>query len=63
MKRTSGKQHSHPSAEEENKQKAEALSLSPERIEDGATTTTQVLNEILEREETNYYSRHWGINE
>ncbi len=64
MKRTSGKEQSHRSATGERQRRAEALSLSPERLEDRATITTQVLSEILEQQETKfYYSRHWGINE
>jgi hypothetical protein len=40
-----------------------SLSLSPERIRAGATTKTDVMNEILQRETRFNYSRHWGINE
>jgi len=41
----------------------ESLNLSPERITDGASTTTHLLTEILERDEKTYHWRHWGINE
>ena len=37
--------------------------FSPERIQDQVSTKSAVLIKILEREETTYYSRHWGINE
>lgn len=62
MKKTSGKEKPARSEEEERKRKIEALSLSPECLEDKATTTTHVLSEILEHE-TGNYRRHWGINE
>ncbi len=39
------------------------LDLSPERIAKGASTQTEVLTQILERQEQNYHFRHWGINE
>ncbi len=38
-----------------------SLNLSPERISDGASTTTKVLEEILTRDRSGY--RDWGINE
>jgi hypothetical protein len=64
MKRTSGREHGHRAKEnKERKRRIEALSLSPERLEDGATTTTEVLSGILSRPQPNHYSRHWGINE
>jgi len=63
MKKTSGKEQSHPAKENARKRKTEALKFSPERLEDGATTTTKVLSAILSQPERTYYSRHWGINE
>jgi hypothetical protein len=39
------------------------LNLSLEGVTNRASTTTKVLTEILERQETTCYSRHWGINE
>lgn len=41
----------------------ESLDLSPERVSEGASTTTEVLTQILEREQRLYHFRHWGINE
>jgi hypothetical protein len=41
----------------------EWMNLSPQRIIDQASATTQVLSEILERDEGSYHIRHWGINE
>ena len=41
----------------------ERLDLSPERIAKGASTQTEVLTQILERQQQNYHFRHWGINE
>ena len=40
-----------------------SLSLSPERITAGASTTTKFLNAILERDYGTGQLRHWGINE
>jgi hypothetical protein len=37
--------------------------LSPQRIEDGASTKTEILAEILDRAEKSSHLRHWGINE
>ncbi len=45
------------------KKSPDSLDLSPERISEGASTTTEVLTQILEREERLYHFRHWGINE
>jgi hypothetical protein len=41
----------------------ELLSLSAQEIMDRASATTQVLNEMLEREDRARDLRHWGINE
>jgi hypothetical protein len=43
--------------------KVESLNLSPERISDGASTTTHLLAEILKRDTKTSHYRHWGINE
>jgi hypothetical protein len=40
-----------------------SVSLSPERITEGVTAKTEVLNEILQQHERVDYSRNWGINE
>jgi hypothetical protein len=48
---------------EDTKKTDEGLSLSPERIRDGTSAKTEVLNEMLEREHRSYHLRHWGINE
>jgi len=47
----------------EDKLQVDSIHLSQEGITNRASTTTKVLTEILKREETTYYSRHWGINE
>jgi len=52
-----------PTHEQRDQLKNGSLSLSPERIRAGATTKTDVMNEILQRETRFSYSRHWGINE
>ncbi|MND00742.1 hypothetical protein D3C83_194630 [compost metagenome] len=52
-----------PSDKEQDTLPLESLNLSPERITDGASTTTNLLNEILARDENTYRWRHWGINE
>ncbi len=41
----------------------EFMDLTAEQIRARASTTTQVLSEILEREDNTYYVHHWGINE
>ncbi len=41
----------------------ESRILSTERILDGASTTTALLNEILAQREEQLRFRHWGINE
>jgi hypothetical protein len=63
MKKTSGKGQGRPAKENTRKRKTEESKFSPERLEDGATVTTDVLNAILSQPERSYYSRHWGINE
>jgi hypothetical protein len=62
-KRTSGREQRQTAKERQRKPKGEALRLSPQRIENGATTTTKVLSSILERQEIACHSRHWGMNE
>lgn len=37
--------------------------LSPERIMDGASTATALLNQILAQQEKTHQFRHWGIND
>ncbi len=50
--------------EQEKEDHQEQSHLSPERITDGASATTDVLKEILAQEAIiRDYHRHWGINE
>jgi hypothetical protein len=49
--------------EKERKLPDESLSLSPERIMDGASMKTALLNQILAQQEELHQLRHWGINE
>ena len=39
------------------------VNLSRERLMDGVSTTTEVLNEILQQQKRPEPVRHWGINE
>ena len=48
---------------EDTKKPDDSISLSPERIRDGTSAKTELLNEMLERENRSYHLRHWGINE
>jgi hypothetical protein len=48
--------------EKENENPPES-NLSPERMMEGASTTTALLNQILARQEVFHELRHWGINE
>ncbi len=41
----------------------DSFNLSPERIAEGATTTTAVLSQILAQQQEFHEFRHWGINE
>lgn len=50
------------SPQPENKLPVES-DLSPERIVDGASTTTTVLSQILAQREELHQVRDWGINE
>jgi hypothetical protein len=50
------------SAKRENNLPVES-DLSPERIVDGATTTTALLSQILAQQEELHQFRDWGINE
>ena len=52
-----------PSKPQKKKSSPDSLSFAPERIQAQASAKSTVLIQILEREETTYYSRHWGINE
>ncbi len=47
----------------ENHPADDSLNLSPERIMEGASTTTPLMEEILALPEEVHPSRHWGINE
>ena len=51
------------SDEKENKQPDESLNLSPERVMEGASATTALLNQILAQREGLHQLRDWGINE
>ena len=50
------------SARKENKLPVES-DLSPERIVDGASTTTALLAQVLAQQEQHHQFRDWGINE
>lgn len=41
----------------------EVLELSQENLRERASISTQVMDEILERDNYAYSFRHWGINE
>ncbi len=47
----------------EGKEPLESVDLSPQRIEDGASTKTELLEKILAQTSTVGHFRHWGINE
>jgi hypothetical protein len=51
------------SDEKENKLPEESLNLSPQRIMDGASIKTALLNQILAQREALHQLRDWGINE
>jgi hypothetical protein len=51
------------SDEKANNLPVESPNLSPERIMDGASTTTAILNQILAQREEIHQLRDWGINE
>jgi len=58
------KQSNRRNADQEKiKAKDDSVSLSPEGIRDRTSAKTEVLNEMLERENRSYHLRHWGINE
>ena len=42
---------------------ADALNLSPEKIQEKVSTPSKVLIQMLEGYDTVHYTRHWGINE
>jgi hypothetical protein len=47
----------------ENRLREESLNLSPQRIMDGASTKTALLNQIIAQREGLRQFRDWGINE
>lgn len=49
--------------EKENKLSVESLNLSPERIMEGASLKTALLNQILAQQQHFHQLRDWGINE
>ena len=49
--------------EEQNLLPIAPFNISRERLMEGASSTTEVLNEILERQRRPEFMRHWGINE
>jgi len=49
--------------EKEKTQTATPINISRERIMAGASTTTEVLSEILQHHKRAESVRHWGINE
>ena len=52
-----------PRGKVQKKPPADPVDFSPEKIQDQASSKSTVLIQMLQREETTYYSRHWGINE
>jgi hypothetical protein len=52
-----------PRGKAQKKPSVEPADFSPEKIQAQASSKSTVLIKMLEREETTYYSRHWGINE
>ena len=48
---------------EKEKRLSDESNLSPERIMDGASATTALLNQILAQQEKLHQLRNWGINE
>ena len=50
------------SDEKENQPQVDS-NLSPERIEDGASSKTALLEQILARQEEFHEVRYWGLNE
>jgi hypothetical protein len=50
------------SDEKQNELRVES-NLSPERLLEGVSTTTSVLNQILAEHDTPHELREWGINE
>ena len=52
-----------PRNKTQKKSSVDRVNFSPEQIQAQASTKSTVLLQMLEREETTYYSRHWGINE
>ena len=52
-----------PRGKMQNNPPVDSADFSPEKIQDQASTKSTVLIQMLEREQTTYYSRHWGINE
>lgn len=52
-----------PRRNDQERSPGESLSLSPDRIARGASTTTGLLAEILAQTEQTGQVRHWGINE
>jgi hypothetical protein len=52
-----------PRGKAQRRPSVEVADFSPEKIQAQASNKSTVLIKMLEREETTYYSRHWGINE
>ncbi len=52
-----------PDEDEDSQQELESRNFSAERISARASVTTDVLKEILAREDTTPELRYWGINE
>jgi len=52
-----------PRGKVQKKPPVDSSDFSPEKIQHQASSKSTVLIQMLEREETTYYSRHWGINE
>jgi hypothetical protein len=56
-------QENTPWQEDQEQLPAESLNLTPQRISQGASTTTEVLVGILAQKEHTREFRNWGINE
>jgi hypothetical protein len=52
-----------PANEKQHPPQASSVNISRERLMAGASTTTEVLHEILQHQNPSEQMRHWGINE
>ncbi len=63
MKKTKPYRPSMPDKSAPKPREEERMDFSPEGISKRSSATTEVLNEMLERERRAYNLRYWGINE